>query len=100
MAKILVDGDSYAIGSIKDDSDFDDVSSAKRGEAFLEDLQHFKSQGSSGIFVVREEVSYDSIIDDVEDTHKIGVSVVCRRFVMFGLSDVSFGYVISFRRLI
>ena len=58
------------------------------------------------MLVIREEVCNDSAgdgVDDVKDTRKIGVSkvsVVCRGFVVFGLRDVDFGYVIGFRRLI
>ena len=105
-AKILVDGATHVVGSIKEIGDFADVGSAKRGKAFFEDLELFKSQGLICIFVVREEVRDNSVRDrihDVEDTSKIDVRVVGEvggGLVVLGLGDVNFGYVIGFRRLI
>ena len=58
------------------------------------------------MFVVREELGNNGVwdgVDDAKDTHKIGVSKVrevCRGFVVLGLSNVDFSYVISVRRLI
>ena len=105
-AKIPIDGVSRAVGSIKDGGDFGDVGSAKCGEAFCESLQHFDGRCLIYIFVVREEVRDNSVrdrVDDVEDTSKIGARVereVGGGPVVLDLSDVDFGYVIGFRRLI
>ena len=103
--KILVNDGSRVIGSIQDGGDFDDVGNAKRGKAFLEGLQHFKSRGLICIFVLREGVRNDSVrdcIDDVKDAHKIGVSVVHevgRGLVVLGLRVVDFGNALSLRKL-
>ena len=79
-AKILVDGAACVVGSIKEVGDFADVGSTKRGEVFFTGLEHFKSRGLMCIFVIREEVRDNSVrdrVNDVEDTSKIGVRVVC-----------------------
>ena len=105
VAKILVDGGSCIVGSINDGGDFDNVSSMKRGEAFLEGLQHFKSRGLICVLVVREEVHNNSVgncVDNVYDTRKIGVSVVRkvgRGLVVLGLGVVDLGNALGGRRL-
>ena len=79
-ALILVDGATRIVGSIKEVGDFACVGSAERGEAFFEGLEHFKSRGLMCVFVIREEACDNSVrdsVDDVEDTNKIGVGVVC-----------------------
>ena len=104
-AKIFVDGGPNVVGSIEDDGDFDNVGSAKRGQAFLKGLQHFKGRGLISMLVVREEMHNNSVrdgVDDIQDTHKIGVSVVrkvCRGFVVLGLGVVDLGNALGDRRL-
>ena len=103
--KIFADGGSCVVGGIEDGRDFDDAGSAKRGKGFLEGLQDFKGQGLICMLVIREEVHNDSVrecVDDVQDTRKIGVSVVyvpCRGLVMFGLGVVDLGNALGARRI-
>ena len=104
-AKILANGAARVVMSIKDGGNFADIGSAKRGEAFFKDLEQFKSRGLICIFVVREEVFDNSVrdrINDVKDTSKIDVRVVCEvggGLVVLGLGVVDFGNALSLRRL-
>ena len=56
------------------------------------------------MFFIREEVENDGIWDggdDVEDTSEVGVStvrIVCGGLVVFGFSNVDFGYALGISR--
>ena len=104
-AKILVICAGSVVGGTEVGGDFDDVGSAKHDGAYLEGLQNFKSRGLISMLVIREEVNNDGVwdgVDDVKDTHKIGVSivrVVWGGLVVLGLSVVNLGNGFGDRRL-
>ena len=105
-AKILVDGATRVLESVKEIGDFANVGSVERDKMLVECLDHFKSQGLMCIFIIRKNVRDNSVrdcVDDVKDTSKVDVRVlreVGESPVVFGLRNADLGDVIGFRSLI
>ena len=54
--KILVNGATCVIWSVKEIGDFANVGSAKHSEMFFEPLKHFESRGLMGIVFIRVDI--------------------------------------------